>query len=107
MREAVAQLRPVEDRALIEAGDVVRVDLSSRLQGGEPSRREGVLLEAGAGSFPLALQRQLVGQGRGARLDLRVAYPPDYPSPGVARETAQVEVEGKGMRVEELPPPDD
>src|SRR5713101_5713904 len=107
MREAVAQLRPVEDRALIEAGDVVRVDLSSRLEGGEPSRREGVLLEAGAGSFPLALERQLVGQGRGARLDRRVPYPADYPSPGLAGKTAEFEVEVKDLRVKELPPLDD
>ncbi len=107
MREAGAQLRPVEDRALIEAGDVVRVDLSSRLEGGEPSRREGVLLEAGAGSFPLALERQLVGQGRGARLDLRVPYPADYPSPGLAGKTAEFEVEVKELRVKELPPLDD
>src|SRR2546427_4274291 len=30
--------------------------------GGEPVHREGVLLEAGSGSFPLALERQLVGR---------------------------------------------
>src|SRR5438552_579806 len=68
LRESVAQLRPVEDRAQVEAGDVVRVDLTSRLEGGEPVHREGVLVEAGSGSFPLALERQLVGQSRGARL---------------------------------------
>src|SRR5947207_1746681 len=43
-RESVAQLRPVEDRAQVEGGDVVRVDLTSRLEGGEPVHREGVLL---------------------------------------------------------------
>jgi len=84
LRESVAQLRPVEDRAQVEAGDVVRVDLTSRLEGGEPVHREGVLLEAGSGSFPLALERQLVGQSRGARLALRVPYPADYPNAGLA-----------------------
>src|SRR2546422_7629408 len=66
LRESVAQLRPVEDRAQVETGDVVRVDLTSRLEGGEPVQREGVLLEAGAGSFPLAPQRQPLGHSPGA-----------------------------------------
>ncbi len=43
LRESVAQLRPIEDRAVVEAGDVVGVDLTSRLDGGEPVQREGVL----------------------------------------------------------------
>src|SRR3989442_1283099 len=77
MREAVAQLRPVEDRALIEAGGVVRVDLSSRLQGGEPSRREGGLLQAGAGSLPPPPHdpRGRRGGRAGARCDARSGRP--------------------------------
>ena len=107
LRESVAQLRPVEDRAQVEGGDVVRVDLTSRLEGGEPVHREGVLLEAGSGSFPLALERQLVGQSRGARLALRVPYPADYPNAGLAGKTAEFEVEIKELRVKELPALDD
>src|SRR5438034_1259463 len=91
----------------VEAGDVVRVDLTSRLEGGEPVHREGVLLEAGSGSFPLALERQLVGQSRGARLALRVPYPADYPNAGLAGKTAEFEVEIKELRVKELPALDD
>src|SRR5438132_87484 len=90
LRESVAQLRPVEDRAQVETGDVVRVDLTSRLEGGEPVHREGVLLEAGSGSFPLALERQLVGQSRGAGLALRVPYPADYPNDALAARDAIV-----------------
>src|SRR5205814_5783459 len=107
LRESVAQLRPVEDRAQVEGGDVVRVDLTSRLEGGEPVHREGVLLEAGSGSFPLALERQLVGQSRGARLALRVPYPADSPHAGLAGKTAEFEVEIKELRVKELPALDD
>ena len=107
LRESVAQLRPVEDRSQVEAGDVVRVDLESRLEGGEPVRREGVLIEAGSGSFPLALERQLVGQNCGARLALRVPYPADYPNAGLAGKAADFEVEIKELRVKELPALDD
>jgi trigger factor len=107
LQESVAQLRPVEDRTLIGVGDVVTVDLTSRLEGGEPVRREGVLLEAGAGPFPLALERQLVGEHRGAHLNLRVPYPPDYPNAGLAGRTAEFTVEVRDLRVKELPPLDD
>jgi trigger factor len=107
MRESVAQLRPVEDRAMVEAGDVVTVDLISRLESDEPTRREGVLLEAGAGAFPLALERQIVGQHRGARLTLRVPYPADYANPGLAGRNVEFDVELKDLRVKELPPLDD
>ena len=107
LRESVAQLRPVEDRTVVDAGDVVRVDLTSRLDGGEPVRREDVLLEAGAGTFPLALERQLVGQHRGATLSLRVPYPPDYPNASLAGKSVDFEVEVKDLRVKELPALDD
>src|SRR2546427_2439271 len=75
--------------------------------GGEPLHREGVLVEAGSGSFPLALERQLVGQRRGARLGLRVPDPADYPHPRLAGEGAEVEGEIKELRVKELAPPGD
>jgi trigger factor len=107
LRESVAQLRPVEGRAVVEAGDVVTADLTSRLAGADPMRREGVLLEAGAGTFPLALERQLVGQHVGAHLTLQVPYPADYPNAGLAGKTAEFEIELKELRVKELPPLDD
>jgi trigger factor len=107
LRESVAQLRPVDDRTVIEPGDVVTVDLSSRVDGAEPVAREGVLLEAGGGAFPLALERQLVGQHRGARLSLRVPYPADYGNPGLAGKTAEFDLEVKDLRTKELPPLDD
>jgi trigger factor len=107
LRESVAQLRPVEDRTVVEAGDIVTVDLTTRLDDGEPVHREGVLLEAGGGAFPLALERQLVGQSRGARLTVRVPYPADYPNAGLAAKTAEFDVLLKDLRVKELPPLDD
>lgn len=107
LREAVAQLRPVSDRAVVEAGDVVTVNLTTRLAEGDPVRREGVLLEAGAGTFPGALERQLVGQPRGACVSLEVTYPPDHPNAQLAGKTAAFEVEVLDIRVKDLPALDD
>ena len=107
MRDSVAQLRPVEERTTVEAGDVVAVDLTSRLDDAEPVRRDGMLLEAGGGSFPLALERQLVGQHRGVALSLDVPYPPDHPNPGLAGKRAHFDLEIKDIRTKELPPLDD
>ena len=70
-------------------------------------RREGVLLEAGGGSFPLALERQLVGQHRGAHQTLEVPYPADYGNPSLAGRTVQFDVEIVDLRAKELPPLDD
>jgi trigger factor len=107
LRESVAQLRPIDDRANIEAGDIVTVDLGTRLEGAEPTQRSGVLLEAGSGSFPLALERQLVGQHRGANLSLKVPYPADHANPGLAGKTVEFEVDVKDIRMKELPVLDD
>jgi len=107
LRESVAQLRPIEDRTTVEAGDIVTVDVASRREGQEPVRREGVLLEAGGGSFPLALERQLVGQHRGAHLSLRVPYPTDHPNPDLAGKTVEFDVDIRDLRAKELPLLDD
>ncbi len=107
LRESAAQLRPIEDRCVVEAGDVLTIDIVTRLEGGEPMPREGVLVEAGAGTFPLALERQLVGQSKGAQLSLKVPYPADYPNPGLAGKTAEFEVSIRDLRAKELPPLDD
>src|SRR5213080_1444292 len=107
LRESAAQLRPIVDRAVVEAGDIVSVDLTSRLEGAESVHREGVLVEAGAGTFPLALERQLVGQHSGAELTLQVPYPRDYPNAGLAGKTPEFEVAIRELRSKELPALDD
>jgi trigger factor len=106
LRERAAELRPIGDRAMVEVGDVVTVDLTSRL-GEERQTRQGVLLEAGSGSFPLALERQLVGQRLGAQLALEVPYPADYGNASLAGKTVAFEVQVNELHTKELPPLDD
>jgi trigger factor len=106
LRESVAQLRPVE-RAMVETGDVVTVNVTTRFPDAEPQRRENVLLEAGGGTFPEALERQLVGQSRGAQVTIAVPYPADYANASLAGKTADFDVEVVDVREKELPTLDD
>ena len=41
LRESVAQLRPITDRQIVEGGDVVSLNLSSRIEGAEPIAPRG------------------------------------------------------------------
>jgi trigger factor len=107
MRESVAQLRPIEDRTIVEAGDVVTINVGTQLEGGEPQHRDGALVEAGSGSFPQALERQLVGQHKGARLTLEVPYPADFGNPSLAGKTVRFDVEIVDLKAKELPALDD
>ena len=107
MREGVAQLRPIEDRFVIEAGDVVAINVGTQLEGGEPQRREGALVEAGSGSFPLALEGQLVGHNKGAKVAIDVPYPADYGNAALAGKTVRFDVEILDLKRKELPPLDD
>ncbi len=107
MRDAVAQLRPIEDRTIVEAGDVVSINVATHIDDGEPKRRDGALVEAGGGSFPQALERQLVGQHKGAKLTLDVPYPAEYGNPALAGKTVRFDVEIVDLKRKELPTLDD
>jgi trigger factor len=107
MRESVAQLQPIEDRTVVEDGDVVSINVATHLEGGEPQRRDGALVEAGSGSFPQALERQLTGQHKGARLTLDVPYPADYGNASLAGKTVRFDVEIVDLKRKELPALDD
>jgi trigger factor len=106
MRERAAELRPITDRAVVETGDMVTIDLTSEL-GEDRQRRQGVVVEAGGGTFPLALERQLVGQRLGAVTQLEVPYPADYANASLAGKTVRFEVKVNELHAKELPALDD
>jgi trigger factor len=106
MRERAAELRPITDRAVVEPGDMVTIDLKSEL-GEDRQSRQGVVVEAGGGTFPLALERQLVGQRLGALADLEVPYPGDYANASLAGKTVRFEVKVNELHAKDLPALDD
>jgi trigger factor len=106
LRERAAELRPIVDRAVVEAGDMVTIDLVSQL-GDDRQTRQGVVVEAGAGAFPLALERQLVGQRLGSDVTFEVPYPADYANASLAGKTVTFDVRVSELHTKELPPLDD
>jgi trigger factor len=86
---------------------VVAINVATTLEQAEPQRREGALVEAGGGSFPEALERQLVGLRKGAHVTLDVPYPADYGNGALAGKTVSFDVEIVDLKQKELPPLDD
>jgi len=107
MRERSAQLRPIEDRAVVESGDVVTVDVTSRLDDNPPQTRTDVMIEAGTGTFEGAFENLLIGQSVGEHADLEVMYPDDYANGGLAGKRIAFAVDVKAIHAKELPELDD
>jgi trigger factor len=107
LRDSAAQLRPIDDRGVVEAGDVVTLDLTSRLGDAEPQERTDVMLEAGTGAFPEAIEQCLVGQHVGADFESDVSYPEDYGNQGLAGRTVHFAGRVKSLHHKDLPPLDD
>jgi trigger factor len=107
LRDRAARLRPIEDRDVVEAGDVVTLDVTSRLGDGAPQKRSDVMLEAGSSSFEGGLENRLVGCRVGEGAELTVSYPEDYANTGLAGRTVAFEVAPKSLHSKELPPLDD
>lgn len=103
LRERAAQLRPIEGRAVAESGDVVTVDIASRLGDAPPQTRDDVMLEAGSGLFEAALENQLVGREIGQQAELEATYPDDYANAGLAGQTVHFTVNPKALHAKELP----
>ena len=103
LREGFARLNPVERAA--NKGDVVLIDYEGKI-GGEPfeggSARD-YLLELGEGRVLPELERGLEGAVPGAKRQVDVTFPDDYPAEEVAGKTAVFDVEVKEVREKELP----
>jgi len=61
LREAKAELKPIEDRNNSLKGDVVALSVSVQIEGGEFSRPEPFVDELGLGKLPSEVEEQIVG----------------------------------------------
>jgi trigger factor len=109
MREAAAQLVPVEDRAS-EIGDTVSVNLTGKYvepAGEEDLNADEVSVELGSEGVQAEFNENLTGVRAGDVREFRVAYPAEFTSPGLAGKTVDFTATIVAVRRKELPELDD
>ena len=88
---------PIEDKTVVESGDIVNIDFVGRLDGeefeGGSSGGEGFDLEIGSGSFIDGFEDGLIGKEVGTTVDLPLTFPDPYtPNPDLAGQDVVFEV---------------
>jgi trigger factor len=109
LRARLAVLTTEEERATVEAGDVVVFDMFG-FEGDQPvaaASGEGLLLEVGSGRFPEEFETQLVGLSRGARSPVTVTFSEEHGDEAVRGKTIRFDVTVHEIKTRVLPPIDD
>jgi trigger factor len=109
LRDAHAQLVPVEERDIVERGDFVTIDFSGSLDG-QPipgGKNENYSVEVGGGNTLPEFENALVGLKKDAEETITVPYPADYFKKELAGKSAQFSVTVKEIKKKVLPPLDD
>jgi trigger factor len=107
LREDAARFDPVEGRAARE-GDFVVLDLAWRPEGGgRGGRDENAMVEVGSKENHEEFNAALVGLSPGETKDVKVTYPEDHPSKGLAGKTVGYTATLKSVKEKVLPGADD
>ncbi|GIW40143.1 MAG: trigger factor [Candidatus Binatia bacterium] len=107
LRQSYAQLRPVEGRDVVEAGDVVIVDYEARDERGVVGRGEGRAFEVGTPKSFEPFATRLLGARVGEALEFPFAFPPESSEPGFAGRTVHFRVHVRQIARKEVPELDD
>lgn len=106
LRQALAQLHPIEDRTEVQPADVVNLDYEARVGGKVVSKAQGRDLEIGANPFPPEFDAHVTGAQVGQEVKFSVDYPASGP-PEVAGKTVEFKVQVHRLSRKELPALDD
>jgi trigger factor len=107
--DGATRVHPVTDRTTVQRGDIVTLNIGAAIDGRavpELTRRD-VRVEAGAASFPGALEAQLEGLACGAPADIDVQYPSDFENSMLAGKHVSFTVAITGLGRKEVPALDD
>ncbi len=106
LRQAAAQLRPVEGRNVVAPGDVVLLDYEIRRDGEVVDRGVARLYEVGSGGLPEAIEQRLLGAAAGQRL--RFSLPEAGVQPRMEGQSeTQCELWVRSLFIKEVPDLDD
>lgn len=109
VREAQAELAPVEEARELLAGDFAVVDCTVTGEGGEelPGAARGYVFQVGAGEVLPEIDEAVVGMRVDETREIPVAFPEDHPVDAVKGRRATVSVTLREIKTKRLPPIDD
>jgi trigger factor len=109
LRQSLAQFVPLDDRDVVEDGDLVEVAYTGVLEGRAipGASAQNRVIEVGAHTFPPPFDERLVGLRRGESAHVEVAYPEHHHSAEIAGKRVTFRVEVKRIGRKELPALDD
>ena len=103
LREARAELKPIEDRKVAEKGDVVALSVSIQADGGEFSRPEPFVDELGAGKLSADVEAQVAGMTVNDSKEIAVVAPADHANPEIAGKNLVYKVTLHGIFTKNMP----
>jgi trigger factor len=109
LREAHAQLVPVEDRDVVERGDFVTLDFSGTVDGAPipGGKNENYSVEVGGGNTLPEFENALIGLKKDSEETITVPYPADYFKKELAGKSALFSVTVREIKKKVLPALDD
>ncbi len=104
MREKVARLITVEDRA-VENGDTAVIDFEGFVDGTafENGKGEKFPLEIGSNTFIPGFEEQIVGKNIGEEFDVNVTFPEDYQEESLKGKPAVFKCKLHEIKAKEMP----
>ena len=101
----VADLKTVEEKRAVKAGDFVVIDFEGFLDGVafEGGKAEGYTLEIGSNSFIPGFEDGIVGMKTGKEKEIEVTFPETYGNKDLAGKPTTFKVTVKEIKVKEIP----
>jgi trigger factor len=106
LRDEAARYDPVEGRPAAR-GDFVLLDVAWKPEGGRPGRDDNAFVEVGSADNHDGLNAALEGMPPGEKKEVRLTYPPDHPSSGLAGKTVDYAITMKAVKSKVVPAADD
>jgi trigger factor len=109
LRGRAAKVSPVEDRDVLQQGDLVEADWSGSVDGEHVKGLSGVrfVIELGGGNFYPEAEQALVGKKVGDMVNVDVKLPEDFRVEAVRGKTAALSIKPVGIKQKTLPALDD
>ncbi len=107
LRQSLAQLQPIIDRAEAQAGDVVTMDYQGHIDGRLAGRAEHRDIELGANGFPPEFDQALMGARVGSDVEFAATYPPEHANAELRGKTVHFKIHVERLSKKELPNLDD